>query len=448
MTTISKSSVRTLTQPAIADSISHSSACESLTERMSELEYGHLQSKRVGIVVLSAYPFDPRPRRTADALVRLGMSVDYICVADGKAPWHENSNGINLFRIPMERQRGGKFAYAYQYSAFILASAVMLALRSCTRLYDLIYINNMPDILVVSALLPKLFGAKVILDLHDPMPELMMTIFDKDPGSRIVQLLKFLEKWSIARADQVLVPNAAHKRLLAARSCPEDRIAVMMNSPDESIFSFRPACSRPALNCESKALVVMYHGTLVERNGLDVAVDAFVRLRNKLPAAQLHIYGKATPFLERVMQSARESGLQQNVFYFGEKPLEQIVGAIDACDMGVIPNRSNAFTHINMPTRIFEYLARGKPVIAPRTAGIQDYFDEDSLLLFEAGNADQLAQKIEFAASHPSETLAITQRGQEVYKSHAWQRQSETLARLVQKLLQPQKARCVVNGRP
>jgi glycosyltransferase involved in cell wall biosynthesis len=287
-----------------------------------------------------------------------------------------------------------------------------------------------------------MFGAKVILDLHDPMPELMMTIFDKSSGSRSVRLLKSLEKWSAARADQIVVPNMACRRLLAARTCPEDKIGVVMNSPDESIFPFRPAsCSSPLERNSNKPIVVMYHGTLVERNGLDLAVEAFTCLRKELLAAQLHIYGKPTPFLERVMQSARERGLQDNVLYFGERPLEQIVGAIDACDAGVIPNRSNAFTQINTPTRIFEYLARGKPVIAPRTAGIQDYFDEDSLLFFEPGNADELAQKIEFVISHPSEVLTITERGQQVYKRYAWKQEEQTLVRLVANLLEPQKCK-------
>jgi glycosyltransferase involved in cell wall biosynthesis len=431
---------RTISPATIADSTGPSSTCGLLTERRTDLEYRHLQGKRVGIIVLSAYPFDPRPRRTADALVRQDMSVDYICVADGKVPWREKTNGINVFRVPINHQRGGKLGYIYQYSAFTLASAALIAARSRRRRYDLIYINNMPDILVVSALLPKMFGAKVILDLHDPMPELMMSIFERSPGSKSVQLLKFLEKWSVARADQVLVPNAACRRLLAARSCPEEKIAVVMNSPDESIFPFRPACSRPALNRKSnEPIVVMYHGTLVERNGLDVAVEAFACLGNRLPTAQLHIYGKATPFLERVMQSARERGLQQNVLHLGEKPLEQIVGAIDRCDVGVIPNRRNAFTLINTPTRIFEYLARGKPVIAPRTPGIQDYFDDDSLLFFEPGNADELAQKIELVVSHPKEALTITERGQQVYQTHAWKQEGQTLVRLVGKLFEPEE---------
>ena len=44
----------------------------------------------------------------------------------------------------------------------------MLALRSLTRRYDLVHVHNMPDILVFAALVPKVFGAKVVLDLHDP----------------------------------------------------------------------------------------------------------------------------------------------------------------------------------------------------------------------------------------------------------------------------------------
>jgi glycosyltransferase involved in cell wall biosynthesis len=231
------------------------------------------------------------------------------------------------------------------------------------------------------------------------------------------------------------VPDSACHRLLAARSCPEKKIAVMMNTPDESIFPFRPACSQPAWNYGSNhPFIVMYHGTLVERSGLDIAVEAFARLRNKLPTARLHIYGKATPFLEAVMQSARERGLGQNVLHFGQMPLEQIVAEIDACDVGIIPNRRNAFTQINMPTRIFEYLSRGKPVIAPRTAGIQDYFGEDSLFFFEAGNADELAKQIGFVASHPREALEITQRGQQVYLAHTWKQEERTLIRLVERL--------------
>src|SRR5258708_1523255 len=67
--------------------------CSISESLLSQCElYKNLEGKRIGLVVLSAYPFDPRPRRTADALMRHGMSVDYVCVADGKVPWHEKTN--------------------------------------------------------------------------------------------------------------------------------------------------------------------------------------------------------------------------------------------------------------------------------------------------------------------------------------------------------------------
>lgn len=384
--------------------------------------------KTVAMVTFSPYPFDPRPRRAADALVGEGASVDLICLGEENAPRRETINGINVLRVPLRHDRRGKFAYFYRYAAFILIASVVFALRTVKRHYNLVYVHNMPDILVLSALVPKAFGAKVILDLHDPMPELMTTIFHVSPKSRSVQLLKHFEKWSIARADLVVTVNVACKRIFSTRSCRAEKIAVVMNSPDARIFPFSVTRGCDFANqAKGKPFVMMYHGSLVERNGLEVAIDALERARKTVPALELHIFGSKTQFLERMMQKVQDKNLQDAVRYFGPKRLEELVTAIENCDIGVIPNHRNAFTEINTPTRIFEYLALGKPVIAPSTPGILDYFSEESLLFFEAGNSDDLAQQVEYAFSRPSEVLEIARRGQQVYLEHTWDRERETL---------------------
>jgi glycosyltransferase involved in cell wall biosynthesis len=395
-----------------------------------------LRGKRVGMVVFSSYPADPRPRRTAEALLKEGMHLDLICEADEKLPKRENLGDLEIFRVRITHHRGGKVSYAYEYSAFILMSASILAWRLLRRRYDLIYIHNMPDILVLSALLPKALGAKVILDQHDPMPELMMTIFNLEESSLGVRLIRKLEKWSIACANLVITVNVACKRIFAARSCPSEKIGVVMNSPDGEIFPYRDAASYPVSESTSgKPFVIMYHGSLVERNGLDLAVEALVRVRKTVPNAELKVCGRKTPFLEAVMQKARESGVENCIRYRGPKRLEELVSEIESCDVGVIPNQRNPFTDINTPTRIFEYLALGKPVIAPRTPGIQDYFDLDSLLFFEAGDATELAEKIEHLYFNPREATEIAERGQRVYLAHTWQQERETLVGLVAGLL-------------
>ena len=111
------------------------------------------------------------------------------------------------------------------------------------------------------------------------------------------------------------------------------------------------------------------------------------------------------------MEEARKKDCRTPFIILGSRRLEDLVPEIDKCDLGVIPNHRNAFTDINTPTRIFEYLASGKPVIAPSTQGIQDYFNKESLIFFEAGDAGDLAQQIEYALLHPREDMEIVRRG-------------------------------------
>ena len=277
------------------------------------------------MVVFSPYPFDPRPRRAAQALANEGMSIDLICEADEGLPRRAKEGGLDITRIPIRHFRGGVLSYAYQYSAFILSSAFILAWRTLRRRYDLIYIHNMPDILIVSAILPKLFGAKVILDQHDPMPELMMTIFGKNENSAAVRILRWLERWSVRRADLLITVNAACKRIFSGRSCPTEKIGVVMNSPDERLFEYRAACSYPTRSV-TDPIVVMYHGSLVERNGLHLAVEAVALLQTKVPTLELRIYGRSTPYLEQIMTKVRETGLENRVVYMGPRKLEELAG--------------------------------------------------------------------------------------------------------------------------
>ncbi len=391
------------------------------------------------MVTFSSYPADPRPRRALDALRSQGMSVDLICLSDENAPRREKCNGLDVLRVPIEHRRGGIFAYAYSYAAFIFVCSAVLAVRTLRRRYHLVYVHNMPDILILCSLVPNMLGAKVILDQHDPMPELLTTIFNLPEESLSVRAMKWIEKWSIARADAVVTVNIACQRIFASRSCDSEKIQVVMNAPDEKIFPSRTPLSQPFENAPRKRFVIMYHGSLVERNGLDLAIDALGQVRKSIPMAELKICGRKTPFLEKMMDRARDGGLEDRVHFLGPKSLEELVQEIDHCDVGVIPNHRSAFTEINTPTRIFEYLALGKPVIAPRAGGICDYFDDSSLVFFELGDAEDLARKLEHVFSHAVDVIEVVKRGQVVYREHSWPSERQRLTSLVAGLLRGRK---------
>ena len=408
-------------------------------DELASLKTRRLRGRNAAVLLFSHYPADPRPRRAAEALAAQGVKIDLICLRDDDGePARETFGSINVTRVRLKRQRGSKLGYVGQYVTFVLASFFYLASRSLTRRYDLVHVHNMPDILVFGATVPKLLGAKVILDLHDPMPELMQTIFRLPEKSLSVVMLKRLEKLSIRFADLVLTVNLACKKLYSSRSCQPDKIKVVINSPDDQIFRYR-GFSAPEVNGKngnaSNSFVILYHGSLVRRNGFDLAMESLEKVKKTISSVQLRVCGQRTDFFEEVMESARQRGLDGNIEYLGVLDLKGIVEAIEGCDLGIIPNHRNIFTEINTPTRIFEYLALAKPVIAPKAKGIQDYFADNDLIFFELGNADDLARKIEFAYSHPEEVADTVKRGQEVYLSHTWSRERLSLLNSISELL-------------
>ena len=408
-------------------------------EELASLKTRRLRGKNAAVLLFSNFPADPRPRRAAEALAAQGVKIDLICLRDNDGePARETFGNINVTRFRLKRQRGSRLGYVAQYTTFVLASFFYLASKSFTRRYDLVHVHNMPDVLVFGAIVPKLLGAKVILDLHDPMPELMQTIFGLPEKNFTVAMLRRLEKLSLRFADLVLTVNLACKRIYSLRSCQPDKIKVVTNSPDEEIFRFQHGGVRN-LDREngngSNQFVILYHGSLVHRNGFDLAVESLEKVKHVIPSVRLSVCGKQTEFFEKVMEGARRKGLDSIIDYLGACDLKEIVEAIEDCDLGIIPNHRNIFTEINTPTRIFEYLALGKPVIAPKTKGIEDYFGDDDLIFFEVGNADDLARQIAFAFFHPAEVATIVKRGQTVYLAHTWSRERSTLLNSIGEVL-------------
>jgi len=396
-----------------------------------------LQGKRAAVLLYSYYATDARPRLAAEALQRAGMEVDVISLRpDASMSRRETIDGVNVFRVLLRHRRSGKLTYVFQYAWFLTASFFILSAWRLRRRYDVVHVHNMPDVLVFSALVPKLLGAKVILDLHDPMPELMETIFNLPRQSLAVRFLKWCEKWSIRFVNLVLTPNVAFKSLFTSRGCPSEKIHIIMNSPADELFSFRPVTlNPPGEKPLGQPFTILYHGSLVERHGLDLAIDALEIAKKSIPDATIVICGENTSYFERVMDTVHQRGLNESVHYLGMRNLQQIVKAINQCDIGVIPNRRSVFTEINMPTRIFEYLALGKPVIAPHTQGIRDYFSDENILFFEPDNAADLADKFVWAFRHPREMSEFVRRGQAVYLEHRWSSERERLISLVAGLL-------------
>jgi len=361
--------------------------------------------------------------------------VDVISLRGSEERKKEQINGVNVYRINLERKRASKLRYIWQWSYFIAAAFLKLSWLHLSKQYRAIHVHNMPDILVISALVPKLTGARVILDLHDPMPEAYMTKYAMSEFHPVIRVLQFLEKLCIKFADVVITTNISFRELFISRGCPASKIHIIMNSPQEAIFNTYKVQKNKDSALRQNTFDILYSGHIVEMHGLDMAIEAIVRVRERIPNVRLHVYNDGS-FLKEIQKQVDGLNLNGIVKFFGSVSIDKIAEAMASIDVGIVPSRMTPFTNLNFPTRIFECLILEKPVIVPRTKGIGDYFDEGSIYFFDADDANDLADKIINVYSKPSERINIVRRGVKVYQEYRWELQQEKLVNLVTGLLE------------
>jgi glycosyltransferase involved in cell wall biosynthesis len=270
------------------------------------------------------------------------------------------------------------------------------------------------------------------------MPELYQTLGDLACDHWISRVLRRVEKASIAFAHLAITPNQAFREVFVGRSCSPDKMHVVMNSPEEDVFhpGVEQALAELSRPPGDQPFRILFHGSLVHRHGLDTAVEAVVAAMPEVGSVHLYICGWRTPYLDSVLELAQDRGIGDRVHYLGARSLDEIARLIAGVDLGVIPNRRSPFTEINMPTRIFEYLAVGKPVVAPSTRGIRDYFGEDDLIFFNPGDAEDLARQFVRVHHSPDAVARIVARGRAVYERHRWQVNRREFLRLTAALLE------------
>ncbi len=137
---------------------------------------------KICMLTYSYYGNDPRVTRQAEAFREEGYVVEVIALRNDGEVASEDVNGIAVIRIPWKRCREGMLRYIAGYLWFFVLGVIYVTAYYLRRRYDLIYIYNMPDFLVFCGLIPKLGGAKLVLDVRDPMPELLNTIFGAPDG--------------------------------------------------------------------------------------------------------------------------------------------------------------------------------------------------------------------------------------------------------------------------
>ncbi len=386
---------------------------------------------RVCMVAYTIYPADTRIRREAEALVQRGDEVEIVCPDVAAFQGRRSLAGVKIHPVMnFDYSRDERpIAYLQRYLSFLVAATFKVLRLHLRRRFDVIHVHTMPDFLVFSALGPRLLGAKVVLDVHDLMPELYTSKFGLPESHRIIRFIRGVEKLSIRFADRAVAVHHPHLEALIAHGNRPDKFIVLMNLPDPALFKPRqtvPACSK---------FILIYHGMVGSRNGLDVAVRAVARASNEVDDLELHIIGDGDYFPE-IRRLVDELGMAEHVrLEQGVVPVEQLLPAVHAASAGIVPIIDDPFTRFMLPVKLLEYVAVGIPVIASSTATIRSYFDETMIALCTPGDPDDLATEILHLRNDHARRQKLSAAALAFSEQHTWEREKHKYYDLIDSLV-------------
>ena len=337
------------------------------TERETEFMNATHQLKPHCMIVHAHYPIgESRVEREALSLIANGQEVDVICLRGNGEPAVSVEDGVHVYRLPVTRHKGkGIGVQLFEYLAFfILAFAKVTSLHR-KRKYGIVQAHNLPDALVFAGLVPKLTGSRLILDLHDLMPEFYAARFHGSMKSWPVRILRWQEYLSCRFADQVITVTELWRQKLIQRGVPPEKVSVVMNVANDRVFYRSPGLSSAALNNGHFNLI--YHGQVTERYGIDLAIQAIHLLRDEIPGLRLTVHGRGD-YVDELQALTEKLGLGERVeFSTHYVPTAELPGLIRSADAGVVPYRQDVFTDEILPTKLMEYAALGIPAISART---------------------------------------------------------------------------------
>jgi len=369
---------------------------------------------KICMIAYTFYETDNRVMRYAEEMLKCGNHVDVIALKKRGQVFYENIDGVNLFRIQeREIDEKGRLSYLFRILRFLLKSLWFVTKKHLRIHYDLIHVHSVPDFEVFAALIPKLMGAKIILDIHDIVPEFYDSKFNSGPNSIMFKLLVLVEKLSIEFSDHVIVSNHIWAKRLKSRSVSSEKCTTIINYPDNSIFY------KHKITKTNDRVVIIYPGTINWHQGLDIAINAFTLIKDKIPNCDFHIYGEG-PLKDSLVDLVKRRGLEQRVFINEFLPLKKIASVMSNADIGIIPKRNDSFGGEAFSTKTLEFMSLGVPIIVSRTKIDNYYFDESIVKFFEPENEQDLAESMMLLIKNSEFRETITSNALKFINKNTW----------------------------
>jgi len=290
-----------------------------------------------------------------------------------------------------------------------MASSVLLGARASGPA-DVVVVSSPTFFSILSGwLLARLKRARLVVEVRDLWPAIFVEL-GVLTNRRVIALLERLELAAYAAADQVVVVSEGFRENLISRGVPPAKVHTIRNGVDVARFdpdALAADCLRASLGAGPGDCLVLYAGTHGISQGLPAVADA-AALLDGLPVRFAFVGDGADK--RRLQERVARRGLGNVVMRPGV-PNRQMPALLAAADICLVPLRDVPLFSTFIPSKLFEYLAAGKPVIGSVRGEAAQILAEAGALVVPPEDSAALAAAIAELACSGQRRTALGQAG-------------------------------------
>lgn len=257
---------------------------------------------------------------------------------------------------------------------------------------------------------------------------------ERTRGQAMPGLARRIEAVVFKRANRILVVSSFLRDTLIERGVDENKIRILPNAVREDmLFGNKHAGEqlRAKLGLED-SIVVGFVGQIAHWDRIDLLIEDIAQLLPDMPNLHLLVVGPCR-FMDKLRKQVDSLSLQHAVTLVGPVERDQAASYIDAMDICVLPH-SNPF---GSPIVMFEYMAKGKPVLAVDVGPVRDVISDDiNGCLFSTGDREAFRRQLSVLVANPALRKELGRKGyKDVRSRHTWIRNAERILETMRELI-------------
>jgi glycosyltransferase involved in cell wall biosynthesis len=330
----------------------------------------------------------------------------------GGQPRRETRHGVDIRRCAGTTLPPGNLLFRLINLCTLSAAMLLAAWRHLQPGDRVLVVTNPPVLPFVAALVCRRRGARAVLLIHDLYPDALVATGLLRPRAWPVRAWQRLNRWLFRQfAHTILLGRDMRARAAPYLDGAADRLVTIPNWAEVEAVRPLPRPNNPFLSqlkLEAK-FVVQHSGSMGRIHGLDDLLEAAERLR-AVEAIQFLFIGTGSQH-QRLVEAVRQQQ-SPNIRFMPAVPRPALSQSLNACDVAVISFISG-MVGVSVPSRLYNIMAAGKPVIAVAEAGseLAQVVREEAIgWVVPPGRPDLLAETILAARANPDQLAAMGQR--------------------------------------